>query len=100
MSRVTVWAANALFLQQRFEPLTMGLFSRCSLHRGLRMVPISVFAALLLGGAGTNAESQTQLPAAMPEFANQSAQGWINSPPIRQATLRGQVVLLDVFAAG
>jgi len=78
----------------------MGLFSRCSLHRGPGLLQVSVFAALLLGLAGTTAESQARFPVSMPDFGNQSAQAWINSPPIRQASLRGRVVLLDVFAAG
>ncbi len=32
-----------------------------------------------------------------PEFSHQEAGDWINSPPLRLADLRGQVVLLDVW---
>lgn len=33
-----------------------------------------------------------------PEFTQHSAQGWINSPPLSLADLRGDVVLLDIWA--
>jgi hypothetical protein len=68
----------------------------------LRFVAVAalVFGALILVGLGNNTKAQTPQSVTMPEFTNRSAQAWINSPPLRQAQLRGKVVLLDVFSAG
>jgi hypothetical protein len=36
----------------------------------------------------------------LPEFPRQTAEAWLNSPPLKAAQLRGQVVLLEVYATG
>lgn len=38
------------------------------------------------------------VPTAAPEFTTTVAADWLNSPPLTLASLRGQVVLLDVWA--
>lgn len=57
-----------------------------------RAVLITV-AALFVGAA------QGGDPAAAPPFTHLRAEEWLNSPPLRWDDLRGQVVLLDVWAA-
>jgi hypothetical protein len=37
---------------------------------------------------------------ALPEFKHQTADAWINSPPLTAANLRGKVVLLEVYTSG
>ncbi|MCG6873023.1 MAG: redoxin domain-containing protein [Gammaproteobacteria bacterium] len=53
---------------------------------------LRVLLPLLLLAANVGAE-----PASLPEFTSASATDWINSPPLRVADLRGQVVLVDVW---
>jgi hypothetical protein len=36
----------------------------------------------------------------LPEFKNTSPDAWINSPPLTAASLRGKVVLLEVYTSG
>jgi thiol-disulfide isomerase/thioredoxin len=52
---------------------------------------LAALLALSLATAATAADS----PA--PEFTRTDARSWINSPPLRIADLRGQVVLIDVW---
>jgi thiol-disulfide isomerase/thioredoxin len=56
-------------------------------------------AAILVAGlfAGT-AAAEPAPPYAAPEFTATAAADWLNSPPLTLASLRGQVVLLDVWA--
>ena len=35
-----------------------------------------------------------------PEFPRDDAAGWINSPPLRMQSLRGRVVVLDIWTFG
>jgi hypothetical protein len=35
----------------------------------------------------------------LPEFGDASPGAWINSPPLRRADLKGQVVLIEVWTS-
>lgn len=61
-------------------------------------VPILTLLLILIGGLATAAHAADRAggkPA--PEFTRSDAASWINSPPLRLADLRGQVVLLDIW---
>lgn len=51
--------------------------------------------ALTLGAIPFGQRLQASEPA--PEFTHQSAEDWINSPPLSMKSLRGQVVLIDFW---
>lgn len=50
--------------------------------------------AAMVAGPGHAATVDTRLP----EFTRSDTAGWINSPPLNIASLRGSVVLVDVWA--
>ena len=58
-----------------------------------RFMPI-LLASLALTGCGGSVQS---MAAEAPEFTHAAAADWINSPPIRLADLRGDVVLVEFW---
>jgi hypothetical protein len=56
----------------------------------------AVSLALWLGAA----RSAGAADARMPEFSRQTADAWLNSPPLKAADLRGKVVLLEIYTSG
>jgi thiol-disulfide isomerase/thioredoxin len=69
---------------------------RPAIKRGIRAC-LGVLACAVWLSAGS-AVAAAVTPYAAPEFTTRAALDWLNSPPLLFAQLRGQVVLLDVWA--
>ena len=68
-------------------------------HSWLRLLMVGA-GLLALGiplAASSGAASRAQ---ALPEFKHQSPDAWINSAPLTAGSLRGKVVLLEVYTSG
>lgn len=71
---------------------------RAALFAGaLALASLALLPRLLAQGA-ENWDGRQAITA--PEFPAKAAADWINSPPLKLADLRGQVVLLDVWTFG
>ena len=72
---------------------------RCSLYRSWkrRSLGAAVAGLLALGGLVALPPAQAET---MPEFRDTSPAAWVNSQPITSASLRGKVVLLEVYTSG